>query len=236
MRTSSRARTEELAVVARRSVRPSPSGKSGQYRRIVQFGSPSFPAQSQSRGRRPGAASLALACPPPGGSRRLDDRRPVRDARSPVQRLIANDVAVRDSQVSRRLNRLRRATPPGGARATTRSSTNRSRDTGSPSVSRNRSKASGSVASESARCWLVVQIWSSVASDSGSRWNRAPRDRGLRAAATNRSRLFSAMSGSAQAGRRLWSWPHRDAIRSSVIPLVASRNSLPMRRGFTTFS
>ena len=83
------------------------------------------------------------------------------------------------------------------------SSTSTCRATGAPSVSRSRSKPSGSVTNRSLKCWLVERICSSVGRASGSRSKNVPIDSGLRAARTNRSRLFSAMSGSAQPGKYL---------------------------------
>ena len=156
------------------------------------------PLRARASARRP-------AGPLPGS------RRPGRkSARVTVlQALLADDVAVGDPQRLAALEAPQRASappargpgprppPPGPRRASAAA-------TGAPSVSRSRSKPSGSRDQQVAEVLAGGEdLHQRRAAPSGSRSNSVPIASGLRAAATKRSRLFSAMSGSARAGQML---------------------------------
>ena len=70
---------------------------------------------------------------------------------------------------------------------------------------------------------------------SGSRSKKVPIAKGLRAERMNRSRLLSAMSGSAHVGKLSRSCLHITANRSSVIPASAIATRFPCPR-FTSVS
>ena len=73
-----------------------------------------------------------------------------------------------------------------------------------------------------------------ICNNPGSAWRSRsksePIDNGLRAAATKRSRLFSARSGSLAAGKCSANWSARMANRSSVRPTVAMFTRLACAR------